>query len=299
MFDPTKPQSILTLEDKDLSSLPTAEDDRHEYKSSMTKDNDLADKIAKAASAFWNSGGGLFVAGVNGSGHPDGGIPVLVGRQSRRDWIDQAISYIDPRGPYFVQAIENRGACPAIQPNCAVFLIAFGRSEQGPHMGPGKRYFIRSGAHTEVASHFIVESIWARRHLSKPRLMHVTTVDPYSTAESMMTIELVTITGSPAIDVTIDIAPRPSEGPASIFPLQTTLIDNTHPYSFRFNIPNQGFAGNLIVTYHDVARNQYEYSSTVDSKSCLSAWNRGTYPLQEVAQALVELNRTLQRQGWH
>lgn len=107
MFDPTKPNDILELEDLDLSEfLPNAEDDRHEYKSSAIKnDKELGDKIAKAASGFWNSGGGLFVVGVDGNGQPDGGISLSVGqkgRQSRRDWIDQVISQVTPKSAYVV-----------------------------------------------------------------------------------------------------------------------------------------------------------------------------------------------------
>ena len=56
MFDPTKPNDILKLEDLDLSEfLPSAEDDRHEYKSSAIKnDKELGDKIAKATPATNN-----------------------------------------------------------------------------------------------------------------------------------------------------------------------------------------------------------------------------------------------------
>ena len=78
MFDPTKPKDILELQDSDLSwFLPDAEDERHEYKSSVIEKNEkssnksLGDKIAKAASGFWNSGGGLFVVGVDDNGKPD------------------------------------------------------------------------------------------------------------------------------------------------------------------------------------------------------------------------------------
>src|SRR5689334_9048468 len=105
MFDPEKWEAVLALEDKDLASLPSAEDDRHEYKASATKDTELADKITRAASGFWNSGGGLFVAGVTSIGEPDGGIALTVGRQSRRDWIDQAISRVSPRARYAIQCV--------------------------------------------------------------------------------------------------------------------------------------------------------------------------------------------------
>ena len=117
MFDPTKPNDIFALQDQDLSEfLPNAEDDRHEYKSSAIKnDKELGDKIAKAASGFWNSGGGLFVVGVNENGQPDGGISLNVGRQSRRDWIDRAISQVMPKSCYVIHSIENSSSCMNIE----------------------------------------------------------------------------------------------------------------------------------------------------------------------------------------
>src|SRR5205807_9073990 len=129
MFDPEKWEAVLKLEDKDLASLPSAEDDRHDYKSGLVKDNELADKIARAASGFWNSGGGLFVAGVGGNGQPDGGILLTVGRQSRRDWVDQAISRVTPRAPYVVHCIEDRGAGANIASGNAVMMLGFAPSE--------------------------------------------------------------------------------------------------------------------------------------------------------------------------
>src|SRR4051794_25718845 len=122
MFDPEHVEAILKLEDRDLVSLPSAEDDRHEYKSSLTRDQDLTEKLARAASGFWNSGGGLFVVGVDGNGRPDGGIPLTVGRQPRRDWIDQAIRGVEPRARYVVQCIEDHGAGLSIAAGNAVVL---------------------------------------------------------------------------------------------------------------------------------------------------------------------------------
>jgi len=173
MFDPTKPNDILKLEDLDLSEfLPSAEDDRHEYKSSAIKnDKELGDKIVKAASGFWNSGGGLFVAGVDGNGQSDGGISLNVGQQSRRDWIDQVISQVTPKSAYAVHSIEDNGCGCNIEPGKGVFLIGFGESEIGPHMANDHRYYIRAGAHTVPANHFIVEAIHARRGLRTPLLL--------------------------------------------------------------------------------------------------------------------------------
>jgi predicted HTH transcriptional regulator len=75
----------------DLSFLPTAEDDEFEFKSSATPTNDLSKKLAAAGSAFSNSGGGWFIAGVDDkTGNADGGVAPTVGRQDLRNWVDQA-----------------------------------------------------------------------------------------------------------------------------------------------------------------------------------------------------------------
>jgi predicted HTH transcriptional regulator len=174
MFDPTKPDDILELQDQHLSwFLPSAKDDRHEYKSRAVKNESLGDKIAKAASGFWNSGGGLFVVGVGGNGQPDGGISLKVGWQSRRDWIDWAISSVTPKSAYAVHSNEDNGCGSNIEPSKGVFLIGFGDSEIGSHMANDHRYYIRTGAHTVPAGHFIVEAIRARQGLSKPLLSYI------------------------------------------------------------------------------------------------------------------------------
>src|SRR5688572_15910098 len=116
----------MTVEDLDLVTLPTAEDDLHEYKSSATPNDKLAEKLARAASGFWNSGGGLFVAGLdNATGRPDGGITPTVGRQSRRDWIDRIVNQVTPAARYFVKVVENRGGCPTIIAGNVISLVAF------------------------------------------------------------------------------------------------------------------------------------------------------------------------------
>jgi hypothetical protein len=294
MFDPSNIDAILQLDDKDLASLPHTEDDRYEYKSSSTKDNDLAEKIARAASGFWNSGGGLFAAGVNGNGQPDSGISLAVGRQSRRDWVDQAISRVTPRGSYVVQCVEGRGAGTNIIPGNAVVLIGFAQSDVGPHMAPDNRYYIRAGAHTVQANHFHVESIWARRHFAKPRIVHVLDLEPWTSGSSFLVVELVSVTAAPALDVEIEIAPQLAARSLS-FPLRTTLIDGSHSFAFRFEIPNTGFKGQLSVGFKDQVGTLYRYEAQLDAAACLPSWHRGQTQLDEIRQALVEINRSLQR----
>jgi hypothetical protein len=180
MFNPGNLDALRNWGDVDLCNLPATKDERHEYKSSATADVELAKKIGRAASAFWNSGGGLFVAGVDGRGQADGGIEQTVGRQSRRDWIDRVIGAISPQGKYVVHSVEDRGAGLKIAAGKAVYLIGFADSEVGPHMAPDNKYYIRGGAHTVPAGHFIVEAIHARRGMKRPILRSILRRKPES-----------------------------------------------------------------------------------------------------------------------
>jgi predicted HTH transcriptional regulator len=47
---------------------PTAEDDQFEFKSSLTTDSQIKDKLPYAVSAIANSGGGIFFWGLNKTG---------------------------------------------------------------------------------------------------------------------------------------------------------------------------------------------------------------------------------------
>jgi len=164
----------------DFSTLPGEEDDRNEFKCSKTSDKDLGVRIATAASAFWNSGGGLMVLGVDKTGKPDGGITLMVGHQSRRDWIDQEVAGVTPPAAYTIETVQQSTDQCSIKAGHAVFLIRFGESVYAPHMAPDNRYYTRAGAHTVSARHFIVEALHARRGLRTPILRHVVRRKPES-----------------------------------------------------------------------------------------------------------------------
>ncbi|MEG4087920.1 ATP-binding protein [Microcoleus sp. Pol12B4] len=276
MFDPTKPKDILKLQDSDLSwFLPDAEDDRHEYKSSVIEKNEkspnksLGHKIVKAASGFWNSGGGLFVVGVDDNSKPDGGISLSVGNLSRRDWIDTIISQVTPRSSYVIHSIQNSSNCVNIEPDKAVFLIGFCESEIGPHMANDNRYYIRAGAHTEPANHFFVEAIHARRGLRTPLLSHIVRRKPGNSG--IIQLGIVALNAAAAINVSVESDTLPNlltshmEEGVSIqvpiiseqFPLffdvcELVLDDYIHPL---FSIK---------LTYFDIANRTYQQSFQVD-----------------------------------
>lgn len=99
-------ESIMEWTYEDLMNIPSVESDAYEYKSSKVQLDNLKNKISVAASAFWNSGGGTFIAGVDDSGVIDGGIPMNKGKQNIRDWADKAIKKTEPLGEYEILVIE-------------------------------------------------------------------------------------------------------------------------------------------------------------------------------------------------
>ena len=159
----------IDLENFDLTQLPDAEDDYFEFKSSSTPHNDIKKKLSCAVSGFANSGGGCFIVGVDGNGNADSGLPLKIGKQDLRDWVDQIVNQVEPVPKYDIKLIHDPMGRGVIQPDSAVLLVAIHESYAGPHMAPDNHYYIRAGAHTVKAKHFIVDAIWAKRHFSKPR----------------------------------------------------------------------------------------------------------------------------------
>jgi hypothetical protein len=121
----------------DVSNLPGAESDLFEYKSSNTPFSALGLKLGKAASGFWNSGGGLFIAGVDGTGQPDGGVDLSVGRNPISDWVDQVLQLVSPTGKYSIRLFKHDPVSSnKIHPGKCVLAVEFEESVQLPHMAP-------------------------------------------------------------------------------------------------------------------------------------------------------------------
>ena len=157
-----------------MSQLPSGETDEFEFKSSRIKNKDqLKDDICRAVSAFANSGGGTFVAGVDDSGTPDGGLSIDIGNTKLCDWVDKVVLNVVPTPNYEIKfgvASDGRGR---IDDDRKVLVVLVKESTIGPHMAHDNKYYIRAGTHTEPSRHFLVEAIWAKRHLLKPRIAHV------------------------------------------------------------------------------------------------------------------------------
>ncbi len=255
-----------------VNNIPNQETDFYEFKSSQTPPTSLKTKMPVAASAFWNSGGGLFIVGVDNSGQIDGGIDSQIGHLSISDWIDQILYQVNPVGPYKVKLIHPENTNSPIQSGKVVLVIGFGESTNPPHMAPDNKYYLRAGAHSVPATHFLVEAIQARRGLQKPLLRGVLRMR----ANSNIAIELVVIAlnDAPAINVELAIDPLPEifQGAENYFPLEIAIIDRENPFRMDFTYWNDTSVirekpFNLILNYRDVSGKQYSESVEISIKS--------------------------------
>jgi hypothetical protein len=121
--------------ERDLTDLPAEEPDKFDRKASRLFD-DLAaflNSVAKALSAFANSGGGSLIIGVADDGTPDG-LPLAVGRTAMRDWIEQKIPHVldYPLSDFRVHTVikDDTSCIPAER---AVIVIDVGDSAAAPH----------------------------------------------------------------------------------------------------------------------------------------------------------------------
>lgn len=290
--------SKINLATFDLTQLPPEEDDYFEFKSSITPHEKLKTKLSCAVSGFANSGGGCFVAGVDGNGNADGGFSLKIGKQDLRDWIDQVIHQVEPCPKYEIKLIQDPMGRGSIEQDKSVFLVAIHESYICPHMAPDSCYYIRAGAHTVKAKHFIVDAIWAKRHFSKPRLIHLLRLKP-DKAKAIQ-LGVLALTDAPAIDVLIKLKPLPQllQQQSGLFPLNLSLIDRSNPFFFDIAVLSQDEVRleeniTLEVEYHDVAGNFYTYKTMIESSNSALPISLRNDDFQEIARMLKSINDTL------
>ena len=299
-FDSRNPRGITAWTDSDLLSLPGAEDDRFEYKSSLTGDGELSNKISRAASGFWNSGGGVFVAGVDGTGRPDGGLSATVGKQVRRDWADQVIARTEPRGPYAIATIAGtgEGAEFGIQLGKVSLVIGFGESYVGPHMAYDGKYYIRAGAHTVPASHYLVEAIRARRGVDIPMLRPLLRTKRHR--HRVIELVVMAVSEAPALDVEITLDPIPplfADVGKNPFPVRPKLIDRKNPLSLDVSLSAgpRAMADPFVVRlrYHDIVGRSYEEEFTVSLFEQMPIVHVGKSEAESLTDALTEIAKAI------
>ena len=299
---------VETWVENDLLNLPSQETDYYEYKSSQIlskgKWTPLQQEICNAACAFWNIGGGVFIAGVDNKGQIDGGIPSTVGTQPIRAWVDQVIHAVQPVGPYAVGVIQPSGPSSPIQPDKVVLVISFGESFNVPHMSSDKRHYARLGVHTEPAPYYLVEAIRARRGLREPYLRAI--IRFHERKPDIIELVILNMSDGAALDVTITLYPLPKlfDTVKDNFPLKIPILDRQFPFSMEIGMfpgIGQGFDSpmRLDLAYVDYIGRQFQQSQTIEIKREINqvsfvAETKGEKTLEEISKQIKRLNEIIE-----
>lgn len=249
------------------SLFPTAEDDQFEFKSSLTSESQIKDKLPYAVSAIANSGGGIFFWGLDRSGNVDGGVTATVGKQSCRDWLDNLIHQIKSTPQYRIKVYDDCEGRGHLDPGSVVVAVIIPESHTAPHMAPDGRYYIRAGAHTVRAPHFVVEAIWSRRQVGKPVISHVLRHKPDNV--QIVQLGIVALTNAPALDLEISFDPLKKE--MALFkqdlPIQVAVVERSMPFymdiSTMVDVTEElGEGVALNIKYRDLMGNEYTHTNS-------------------------------------
>jgi hypothetical protein len=144
----------------DLLALPAEEPDEFDRKSGLLLNDPekFLDAVAKAVSAFANSGGGSLILGVEDDGTLAGAEP-LRGRETLKDWLEQKIpNLLDyPLSDFRVHTVEP-AAASLIPEGKVVVVVDVADSALAPHQSKRDRiYYHRSAGRSLPAPHFYLE----------------------------------------------------------------------------------------------------------------------------------------------
>jgi hypothetical protein len=288
-------ESIPRWQAAELAGLPNAEDESHEYKSARISASDLRKELGLAGSAFWNTGGGMLVVGVDGSGRADGGVEVAVGRQPLRDWVDQCCADVAPRAEYRVGIITDPTL--GLGTDRCILVVGFGESHAAPHMAPDHRYYIRAGAHTAPAPHFVVEALLARRGLSQPVLRPMLRHKPG--VGYVIQLGIVAASNTPAVDVTIQLPQPPpflSRAQAPVA-LSVGVISPQAPFFFDVHVMTIGAAypGGfpVLLEYRDMAGRPFNATFDINVSAQLGQSLMGERGNDEIVRELHDIQSAI------
>jgi len=161
--------------ENEVNELPTGEHDYFDRKSGAIFDkaadrNQLYDTLAKAASAFTNSGGGHLILGATDAGVLDGVPHIFSGMTTVRDWLEQKLpQLVDYRLSDFRVHVARPRIGSSIPQGRDVIVVDFGDSALAPHQSTRDHiYYYRSAGRSLPAPHFYLELL--RQRLTSPSL---------------------------------------------------------------------------------------------------------------------------------
>ncbi|SOD03442.1 Putative DNA-binding domain-containing protein [bacterium JGI 053] len=161
-----------------VSSLPVGEFDWLEVKGRRGLDLTLPqvtesavrETLAKAISAFANSGGGILVYGLANPTEiwavDDGGVDLKVKGSGTREWLEDVIPTLVefPLTTFNVYAIQRVSENSELAPGRGLLIIEIGDSDTAPHQSViDHRYYARIGGKSRPLPHRLVADIFNRR----------------------------------------------------------------------------------------------------------------------------------------
>ena len=154
----------------EVVALPPGEHDYFDRKSGkLLLKSDFRHDLAKALSAFANSGGGHLILGVSDDGKFDGVEPSK-GNTPTREWLEQIIPQLLDNSLEDFRVHEIEPSSPSSIPHGEVGIVVdVGDSILAPHQSrPSTTYFYRVGGHSKPAPHHYLEAL--RNRLVGPAL---------------------------------------------------------------------------------------------------------------------------------
>jgi hypothetical protein len=277
---------------KTIIALPKEENDNIEFKSGLTKQDELSKKLSVAASAFSNATGGLLIIGVNKEGNIDG-IEEKIGHTHIRDWIDHVIS-VEPMVNYKIKIIKTSDTSILETGKCLV-VAQFFHSASAPHMACDKKYYFRNGAQSIPASHYLVEAIRLRANYDRPVLACRLTMS--TTRYNAIQLEVFTINKTNAYNVKISFSNKSKlfHPIQDVFPLVIPIISDGYP--FVMDVDNYGYRssswanGKICVDleYENENHDKYSQQFTLDEYKELPPKQLADNILAKIVTAIQEI----------
>jgi hypothetical protein len=222
-------------------------------------------------SAFANSGGGTFIAGVNNKGKIDGGIESMIGRQTLYDWTEQVINEVKPTPKYNIQINNDH---KDLENNKAILVINIEECVYPPYMALDNKFYIRAGTHTAPANQFIVDVLYEKRGSSNPILRYNFRFKPNET--NIIQLGILNLSKAPAFEVFVNLSPlgeffNPTKDK---FPFKIPIITPSEPFYFdvgSFQRRNElfGESVSLELNYKDLTNKKFTYKANLEISKCL------------------------------
>lgn len=295
-------ERILLWDENDLKQLPITEDDHYEYKGGKIKIGDLEKHITTAASAFWNTGGGILCIGIdNKTANIDGGLPLNIVGRDLYEWVDQLLDRVKPRWSYARRLIRRENDDSLIAEGNGVLILSFPPSPVAPHMASDNKYYIRANGRKAPADHYLVEAIRARQLVQKPVFSALLRFS--SVKQNVVEMVILVLNEATALNIEISFAPVPpilQKEYGNNFKFTVPVINKMYPFAFEIALfPNfiQTIGEKEIdvnLTFRDEMGRAYKETIRIPETPSIGPIQFDIKPNREVVKAIDAATKQLE-----